>query len=72
LIKKILADFCLVSRICGNFRLRQPAKCVKQRDFDAFWRSEAIRFSDGQFCLAVETRDNAWQNLALRMESVRQ
>jgi hypothetical protein len=45
---------------------------VKQRDFDAFWRSEAIRFSDGQFCLAVETRDNAWQNLALRMESVRQ
>ena len=56
----------------GTFRLRQPAKCVKQRDFDAFCRSEAVRFSDGQFCLAVETLDNARRNLSLRMESVRQ
>jgi hypothetical protein len=31
----------------GTFRLRQPAKCVKQRDFDAFWCLEAVRFSDG-------------------------
>jgi len=31
---------------------------MKQREFDAFWRSKAIRFSGGQFRLAVESLDN--------------
>jgi len=42
----------------GTFRLRQPAKCVKQGDLDAFVRPEPIRSSVSQFCLAVETFDS--------------
>lgn len=38
----------------GTFRLRQPAKYGKQRNFDAFWRSGAVSFSDISFVLPLK------------------
>ena len=43
---------------------------MKQREFDAFWRSEAIRFSGGQFHLAVESLDNPRRDTAQGEEPV--
>jgi len=43
---------------------------MKQREFDAFWRSEATRFSGGQFCFAVESLDNTCRDGAQGEELV--
>ncbi len=43
---------------------------MKQREFDALWRAEAIRFSGGQFRLAVETLDSACRDAAQGEEPV--
>ena len=43
---------------------------MKQREFDALWRSEAIRFSGGQFRLAVESFDDACRDGAQGEEPV--
>ena len=43
---------------------------MKQREFDALWRSEAIRFSGGQFRLAVESFDDACRDGAQGEELV--
>ena len=44
---------------------------MKQREFDAFWRAEAIRFSGCQFCLAVESLDDACRDNAQGEERVK-
>ena len=43
---------------------------MKLREFDALWRSEAIRFSGGQFRLAVESFDDACRDGAQGEEPV--
>ena len=43
---------------------------MKQREFDALRRSEAVRFSGGQFCLAVEFLDNPRRDTAEGEEPV--
>ena len=43
---------------------------MKQREFDALWRAEAIRFSGSQFRLAVESLDDACRDGAQGEEPV--
>jgi len=43
---------------------------MKQREFDPLWRPEAVRFSGGQFRLAVESLDDACRDGAQGEEPV--
>jgi len=43
---------------------------MKQREFDALWRPEAVRFSGGQFRLAIESFDDARRDPAQGEEPV--
>jgi|GEM_PF-2365034 len=43
---------------------------MKQRKFDALRGAKAVRFSGGQFCLAIESLDNPRRDHAPGMEPV--
>jgi len=53
-----------------EFGLREVPHHMKQREFDALWRAEAIRFSGSQFRLAIESLDDACRDGAQGEEPV--
>ena len=57
-----------VSRIHGEFRFRELAKCVIEREFGDAKSSEAIGFSHGDFGFVVQTLDYAAGELLFSLE----
>src|SRR6516225_6119686 len=70
-LPEVVTSFCDSSvEFMGEFRFRELAKCVIEREFGDAKSSEAIGFSHGDFGFVVQTLDHAAGELLFSLEVI--